>query len=320
MPLSTIDRGSATGGGPQLDIVSLGECLVEFNRRDDGDFAPGFAGDAFNALFYAGRLGARTGFISAVGDDLFTPMILDGIGREGIDSSRILRLERRRNGLYFIELDTDGEYTFHFWREHSAATATLLHHRLDDLAGYIAGARIFLLTGVTLAVMEGPERLLHLLELVRAGGGTRVALDTNYRRRLWSSPGSYRERFEAVLPFADILLPTRADLEEAYGSGPIEPTLRRLADAGPRLIAMKCGADGCALLADGELRWHPAPERIIPVDTTGAGDAFNAGFLTALLDGRPHEECCAIGQRVATRALRVRGALDHHITRSGLGL
>jgi len=320
MPLSTIGPGSVTGGGPKFDIVSLGECLVEFNRRDDGSFDPGFAGDAFNALFYAGRLGARAGFISAVGDDLFTPMILGGIEREGIDISQVLRLERRRNGLYFIELDAGGEYTFHFWRERSAATATLLHHQLDPLADYITGARIFLITGVTLAVMEGPERLLRLLELVRADGGTRVALDTNYRRRLWSSPEAYRERFETILPFADILLPTRADLEEVYGAGPIEPMLRELAAAGPGLIAMKCGADGCALLTDGELRRYPAPERITPVDTTGAGDAFNAGFLTALLEGRSHEECCAVGQRVAARALRVRGALDHTITRSGLGL
>ena len=117
------EKVAIPGPGRRLDIVSLGECLVEFNRRDDGDFHPGFAGDAFNALFYAARLGARTGFISSVGDDLFTPIILAGIEREGIDTSRLLRIDGRRNGLYFIELDDRGEYTFHFWRERSAAAA-----------------------------------------------------------------------------------------------------------------------------------------------------------------------------------------------------
>src|SRR3954467_13512014 len=103
-------------GSVRLDLISLGECLVEFTRRADGAFGAGYAGDAFNALFYAGRLGLRTGVISALGDDLFPPMIAGGIDGEGIDTSCLLRVDGRRNGIYFIELDAAGEYTFHFWR------------------------------------------------------------------------------------------------------------------------------------------------------------------------------------------------------------
>jgi 2-dehydro-3-deoxygluconokinase len=306
------------GPGRELDIVSLGECLVEFNRGEGGEFHPGFAGDAFNALFYAARLGARTGFISSVGDDLFTPMIVEGIEREGIDTSRLLRIEGRRNGLYFIELDERGEYTFHFWRERSAATLTLLRQGVPELASYISTARVLLITGVTLAVMEGEGGMKELLEMVK--GETAIAFDTNYRARLWSSPAAYRERFEPLLPLIDILLPTRSDLEAIYPGEPVGAVIERCAVAGPATIAMKCGADGCALWDGSALRIEPPPEPIEPIDTTGAGDAFNAGFLAMLLRDEPLGSCCTTGQRVAARALRVRGAIDRRFSGSAVGL
>jgi 2-dehydro-3-deoxygluconokinase len=312
------EKPGIPGPGRELDIVSLGECLVEFNREESGAFHPGFAGDAFNALFYAARLGARTGFISSVGDDLFTPMIVEGIEREGIDTSRLLRVEGRRNGLYFIELDERGEYTFHFWRERSAATLTLLRQEIQELASYISTARVLLITGVTLAVMGGEGRLKELLEMVK--GATAIAFDTNYRARLWSSPAAYRERFEEILPLIDILLPTRSDLEAIYPGEPIASVIERCAVAGPATIAMKCGADGCALRDGSALHIQPPPEPIEPIDTTGAGDAFNAGFLTMLLRDEPLERCCAAGQRVAARALRVRGAIDHRFSGSAIGI
>ncbi len=291
-----------------LDLISIGECLVEFSSREDGAFVPAYAGDAFNTLFYASRLGLATGFISALGDDLFTPMILAGIEREGIDRSRLLRLGGRRNGLYVIELDGRADYTFHFWRAGSAATQTLLHHDPDDLAEYCATAPFFLLTGVGLAVLEGRERLLELLE--RIAGRTRLVFDTNYRARLWESPERFRERMEEVLPYADILLPTAGDLHAAYPGTGIGELCDRFLGMGAGIVAVKQGERGCVLAGTGELLEIPPPEPVRVVDTTGAGDAFNAGFLAGLLRKQPPYECCLLGHRVAARAIGVRGAID----------
>jgi 2-dehydro-3-deoxygluconokinase len=305
--------------GDRLDLVSIGECLVEFNRCDGGRsdrehrgdwrFDATFAGDAFNVLFYAARLGLRTGFVSAVGDDLFTPMILKGIEREGIGTSHLLRLPGRHNGLYFIELDEGGEYTFHFWRENSAATETLIHHDLDELAGYISGSRYLLLTGVGLAVLKEPQRLRRLMEMVQ--GSTTIVFDTNYRARLWNSPGDYRERIDELLPLVDIFLPTLADLQAVY-PGVSEPELLlQLAERGPSVIAMKKGGRGCSSFYDGRIEEYPARTDVAVVDTTGAGDAFNAGFIAGLVRGLPIGECCQMAQNVAVQALGVCGAINH---------
>ena len=298
----------STGLTLPLHLVSLGECLVEFSRRDDGGFDARHAGDAFNVLFYAGRLGLRTGFVSAVGDDLFRPMIVDGIAREGIDLSHLLKLPGMRNGLYFIELDERGEYTFHFWRSGSAATRTLLHHDLTELAEYCAGADLFLFTGVTLAIMEGSDRLLELLMKLR--GRTRIVFDTNYRPSLWNDPELYRQRLAEILPMIDILLPTEGDLLAIFPGHSIDDICARLGSARLDTIVMKGGAKGCAHWTGSGLHWHPPAEQVTVVDTTGAGDAFNAGFLTGHLRGLPLEQACELAQKTARESLQVKGAID----------
>jgi 2-dehydro-3-deoxygluconokinase len=294
-----------------MHLVSLGECLVEFSRRDDGAWAEGFAGDVVNALFYAARLGLQTGFVSAVGDDLFGEMIVHGIEREGIDTSHLLRLEGRANGLYFIDLDSAGEYTFHFWRDNSAATETLMHHDRDQLISYISGSRYFLLSGITLAVMRSPERLLNLLR--RLQGKTSVVLDTNYRAALWPSPEEYRRRIEEILPMVDIFLPTLGDLQVAWPSMSLETLCSRFTEQGPSTIVIKMGDRGCATWSNGSLTEIPALSEVKVIDTTGAGDAFNGGFLAGLIGYNDTTMAINLAQQTAAQALVVYGALNLNV-------
>jgi 2-dehydro-3-deoxygluconokinase len=294
------------------DLVSLGECLVEMTRRPDGAFQPSISGDAFNTIFYAARVGMRTGLITAVGDDLFTPMIVERISDEAIDMAHVQRLPGRRNGIYFIEHDDWGERHFHYWRDNSAATETLQHADVDRLATYVSGAHFLLISGITLAVMKEPERLRELLESVH--GRTTIVLDANYRPRLWRSVREYQFRIETTLPFVDVFLPSRQDIESAWRGKEPRETLAMASDAGVTTTIMKDGASGCAVYVDGELHALPPVDGFHVVDTTGAGDAFNAGVLGGLLRGTSLEEACDLGQRIAARALMVPGAIDPAFT------
>jgi 2-dehydro-3-deoxygluconokinase len=292
----------------RFDLIALGECLVELIKRDDGAYDSGFAGDAFNTLFYASRLGLRTGFISAVGDDRFSSMITDGIEREGIDTSHLIRMKGKNNGLYVIETDERGEYSFDYWRENSAATETLLRSDLDDLVEYCAMSRYFLFTGITLAVMKGADRLETLLR--RINGRTTIVFDTNYRDRLWSSPEAFKERMEDVMQFVDVFLPSMSDLETLYPDEDLEELLSRFVAGGTRTIAMTAGASGGAIFRNGELDMMPLADQIPDVvDATGAGDAFNAGFIAGIVHGESAEDAYALGQRVAGWVLQIHGAI-----------
>lgn len=289
----------------EFDLLSLGECLVEFSRDPDGRFCTGWAGDALNTLFYASRLGLRTGFVSTFGDDLFTGNMRAGIEREGIDLSLTQTLHGRNNGLYVIELDGAGEYTFHFWREGSAARETLLRLDPDTFLDYCSRTRWFLFSGITLAVMKERERLLPVLLRLRERG-VRIAFDTNYRAALWTSAESYIGALESVLPMIDLFLPSQSDLRAVWtGSDPVA-VVQQLSVP---LVAMKCGVDGCLLVQDGEQQFQPA-EQVPAIDTTGAGDAFNAGVITGLVRGWTLGDAAHLGQHTAAHVVGVRGALD----------
>ncbi len=289
------------------DIISIGECLVELSREPDGRYRAAWAGDMVNALFYGGRLGMRTGFVTSFGDDLFTPMIRDGIMGEGIDCGMAEVVPGRNNGLYAIELDGEGEYTFHFWRKDSAATMTLLRCDPDNLFRYCTRASWLLFSGITLAVLKGRERLIELLSRLRKTGRTKIAFDTNYRPALWASAGEYDEAFREIIPFVDLLLPSESDLA-AFRSG--EPLEAFLAGIDVPLVALKRGGRGCLLVRNGNPLELPPPEPAVVVDATGAGDAFNGGFLAGLVKGWSPEDAARLGMRVAGRVVGVRGAID----------
>ena len=294
------------------DLVSLGECLVEMSRRPDGAYQPSIAGDAFNTLFYASRLGLRTGLVTAVGDDLFTPMIVERLSDESVDVSNVYRLRKRRNGIYFIEHNAWGERSFHYWRDGSAATETLMHVDLARLEAYARNAHFLLITGVTLAVFKECQRLRALLESIH--GHTTIVFDANYRRQLWQTPHDYQFQVELIMPFVDVYLPSRQDLESAYADQMLLDVLRGYADVGVSTVVMKDGSDGCAMLVDNELVKLAPIERSHVVDTTGAGDAFNAGLIAGLLRGSSLEGACDLSQRVAARTLIVPGAIDPAFT------
>jgi len=291
-----------------LDLISLGECLVEFTRRDDGDWHAGFAGDAVNVLVHAARLGRRCGFISCVGNDLFTSLIVNGLEREKIDIGMVQHLANRRNGLYFIDTDPRGEYTFHFWRDGSAATRTLRDGDLDSMSSYAAAAEFFLITGVTLAVMGEDERVRLLLQRVR-NAGTRIVLDTNYRERLWASSEDYRHRIDDILPFVSIFLPSLTDIEQVWPERDLRSLCAEMTSVGVETIVVKNGANGVMHYDGGTLNAIPPLPNPTVIDTTGAGDAFNAGFLSALIERASLVDAIEMGQRAAFSVLSVQGAL-----------
>lgn len=292
-----------------MDLIALGECLVEFTRRNDGAWNAGFAGDAVNILVHASRLGRQCGFVSCVGNDLFTPLILDGLQREGIEIAQVRRLINHRNGLYFIENDASGEPAFHFWRTESAATTTLGDGDIGAIASYVSRARFMVITGVTLAVMKEVERMAELLSMARKSG-TQIVLDSNYREALWNSRVEYRERINRVLPYTSIFLPSMSDIARAWNGREAEDLCSEWDAMGIDTIVVKNGANGALHFDGGCLVGIPPLPDAVVVDTTGAGDAFNAGFLSARIDDATVLDAIDAGQRSAVLILAVRGAFQ----------
>jgi 2-dehydro-3-deoxygluconokinase len=292
-------------------VISIGECMVEMGpAAEPGLFRMGFAGDTFNTAWYLRhRLPPEwhVDYLSAVGTDGISATMATFMEDAGIRTAHLARLPDATVGLYLIELK-NGERSFAYWRGQSAARRLAEDHaRLRDA---LSGASLAYLSGITLAILPPPDRarLLAALADYRAKGG-RVAFDPNLRLRLWPSPAAMTEAVTEAARLADIALPSFEDDAAAFGDADLEGTARRYAALGVTEVIVKNGAGRISALVEGAWHTHdPIPAAEV-VDTTAAGDSFNAGYLAARLTGAPVAEALAAGSTLAARVVGGRGAL-----------
>jgi 2-dehydro-3-deoxygluconokinase len=290
-------------------MVSIGEAMVEMAPVGEGLYRRAFAGDTFNTAWHlAQRLGAHAtvGFVTRIGLDQLSNVFATELAADGLDIGGISRDPHRKMGLYLIELD-GVERSFHYWRDSSAAR--LLADDPNELIRALQGAGLIHLSGITLAILSPVARqtLFAVLAEVRQGGAV-VSFDPNIRPRLWASAEEIRTTVAAMLQITDIALPSFDDEAAHFQDGTPDDTIRRMLDAGVREVVVKDGAGAVQFHFDGQTGAVPTPPVTAIRDTTGAGDAFNAGYLAARLIGQDPQRAIASGQRLAGEVLKHPGA------------
>jgi 2-dehydro-3-deoxygluconokinase len=292
-----------------MRLASIGECMVEFSQAGDGLFARGFGGDTLNTALYLARLGVDTSYVTALGDDRLSDAMLVAWRAEGIRTDEVLRLPGRLPGLYMIERDAHGERCFLYWRDKAAARE--FFDRIDDAAlDRLARFDWLYLSGISLSLYgeTGRARLRDLLTAARRNGG-RIAFDGNYRPRGWSDAATARRAFSEILPLVDLALPTLEDEQALFADADATSCFARLKAAGIKEIVVKRGPLGCLIDADGTLLDISPHEVVRPVDTTAAGDSFNAGYLAARIGGASPADAALAGHRLARAVIMSPGAV-----------
>ena len=293
------------------NLLSIGECMVELSPAGHNNFAMNFAGDSFNTAWYARRLLPESweiSYLTAVGDDQLSDDLVEFIQDAGIETNHIARIDGRTVGLYMIQLNK-GERSFTYWRENSAAKKLAADPKTLNDAMSSAGVVFF--SGISIAILSKADRqnLYDAIALARKNGSL-IVFDPNLRPRLWLNTKSMCEEITKAAGYADILLPSFDDEAQYFGDENPRATLDRYTNLGAELVVVKNGAG--KILAGGKAQEavEYIPDVIDqPIDTTAAGDAFNAGFLAAHLSGDNLEIALAKGAELSAKVICQSGAL-----------
>jgi 2-dehydro-3-deoxygluconokinase len=291
------------------DVLALGECMVEVGLTAPGQAAVGFGGDTFNVAVYLRRIGLSVAYGTALGaHDPFSDGIMRLMADEGMDAGLVRRVAGRLPGLYAIDRDEVGERVFFYWRAESPARQFFQLADREALRLAATQARLLHFSGVTLAIVGDAGRTVlgELLGEAREAG-VDIAFDVNHRPQLWESVEEARTSVAAVIPLCRYVSAGVSDLVGLYGeTGGSKPA--EWAGQGCEVVVRGDDHSVAVSSAGAELRLPPDPPTRA-LDTTGAGDAFDAGYLAARLAGREPREAVRTARRLANLVVQHIGAI-----------
>jgi 2-dehydro-3-deoxygluconokinase len=295
-----------------MRVLSVGECMVELSEIDASTLHVSFSGDTYNTAVYLTRAAAelglelQVGYLTGLGVDDYSDAMRDAWAAEGI-VDRALVVPDRTPGIYAIRTSADGERSFTYWRDRSAASAVFAARCWIDL---LDDADVVHLSGVTLQLTSpaSRERLLERLRSLRDAGGW-ISFDTNYRPDGWPSAAVAAAVMDEFCAVSTVVLSSGDDERLLRGTCDPRQDAHRIAALGSHEVVLREGAGGAYVLADGEFEHVPAVAVDHVVDTTAAGDAFTGGYLAARLDGQPSSQAARMANRVASTVIQHKGAI-----------
>ena len=263
-----------------LDVLCLGEPLLEFNQIKEGNkktYSSGYGGDTSNTAISIARQGMSVGFISKVGKDQFGWELLELWKREKVDYSHVSIHPEAPTGIYFVTHDADGHH-FTYYRSGSAACQmTPLDLPKDDLSQ----TRILHLSAITQAISVSSCETAFAAIFQARKNGVKVSYDTNLRLKLWSLDRA-RDVINRTVPMCDVIMPSLEEATSLTGLVDPEEITDYFFELGAKLVVLKQGSHG-ARVSDGKENLNIPGHKVKAIDATGAGDTFDGAFLSEWL-------------------------------------
>lgn len=306
---------------PQARIAVIGECMLELSMNDSlskphtlsANMA--YGGDTLNTAIYMSRLGLHVDYVTALGEDAYSNWMIRQWQSEGVGCDLVYRYRASLPGLYVIENDDSGERYFHYWRDQAPVKQLLAtEERRGALYAELQGYDFIYFSGITLSLFKDAE-LKSLFEFLHAycdQGGV-IAFDSNFRPGQWPEYERARHWFSKAYRLSRIALPTLEDELSLYPKQSVDEAMSRLRLGERKELVVKKGAEGCLVLWRDQSREYQIEERIEEkvslVDTTAAGDSFNAAYIAARCQGKDPGLACKTAQNLASRVIQFRGAI-----------
>jgi 2-dehydro-3-deoxygluconokinase len=288
--------------GSSLDVMCVGEPMVEFSEQGSGSERLGYGGDVMNVAVAVSRLGGRSGIASRIGDDHLGEGLIEFLAREAICLKNTTVEKNGKTGSYSIH-QTEQGHTFSYQRDQSSASkwGSTEAEALD-----LNSAAIVHFSGITQAISESCARGCDVMLARACEAKSTVSYDPNYRPQLWSLEAA-RAGLDRVLAFGPILLPGLDDARLLTRLADPEDIVRYFIERGASLVALTAGADG-VYLGDGSGVTRVPGLKSACVDASGAGDCFDGGFLVRLAKGDTPIQAAEFANKAAAMSVTKQGA------------
>ena len=268
-------------------IICCGEALIDMVPvlSDSGQtsYAPLVGGAIFNTAIGLGRLGIEVGMVSGVSNDLFGQQLHDALVASKVDTSYLVR-SNLPTTLAFVSLDA-GHASYTFYDENSAGRSFQITHvpNLFDVQRGIKPCNALYFGGISLINEPAADAYCSIAQ--KYANDTVIVLDPNIRTSFINHDQAYRQRLQHIIEVADIIKVSDEDLDWLVGDATAEPQqVSLLRGQSKAIVIVTKGANGAtAYLTTGEAVHQNVP-KVCVVDTVGAGDTFNAGLLTKLVN------------------------------------
>jgi sugar/nucleoside kinase (ribokinase family) len=307
---------------PACDVVTAGEAMALFIAREAAPLADvraferASAGAELNVAVGLSRLGLRTAYLSALGNDSLGRNLLGFMAAEGIDTSGV-KIDAGHPTGFMLKGMTHGagDPDIEYFRRGSAASRL---SAADIPPGTFDTARLLHLTGICPALSEGCRELAFALATQARAAGCLVTFDPNLRPRLWTSEAAMIATVNQLAGLADVVLPGLAEGRLLTGRGDAAGIADFYLAGGVRQVVVKLGPEGAYYAGPDGRGIAPGVPVANVVDTVGAGDGFAVGVISALLEGLPLEAAAARGNAIGARVVQYRGDCEGLPTRAQL--
>jgi 2-dehydro-3-deoxygluconokinase len=294
-----------------IDIAIIGEVMIELTAQADNTYSQSVAGDTYNTACTLQCLGLKVVYVTDLGTGPSANSIRDHVADFTIQLLEPQHKTLLEPGSYTVSNDSQGERSFEYNRNNSAANALFNDvEAFKIILNRIPKSRFCYFSGITLALMniECRQLLGRFLTKFREQGG-KVILDPNYRPIIWESQDEAQKTIAQFRLNADIYLPGLEEEALLYAATSSEQVVTQLMAEGMNEIVIKNGAESCTLLSEKTIEQVDINPSTSVVDTTGAGDTFNGGYIGARCKGVNPKEAIIFAASAAAMILNVRGGV-----------
>ena len=280
------------------DVLAIGELLIDMvgtTNQGELTYHQFFGGSPANIAVNTRRLGMNSLVCASVGDDRLGKFLKDTLKNADVDISYIQTVPDATSMVVLNQ--SNGTPSPIFYR---AADYNIEYN--DELADAVAKSKIIHFSTWPLTLSPAKDSIARVLESARKLG-VFVGFDPNYHPALWQKPEEGKEFVKSIIGAVDVIKPSEDDAERLFGKDSHEAQIEKFLKLGAKLVIMTLGQDGL-IVADGKDMYKLPSLAKEVANTTGAGDAFWAGFYTAIVSNHNIKESCNCGSAASAFKLK----------------